>query len=208
MREIIIIQHCQSEHHINDMTGGWTDTPLTDLGKSQADQIGQRLKEELTNTYQLYTSDLLRAKQTAEIVAKHLNLEIRVDNELREINTGIATGKTKAWAKEHRNPRKNDNFEIDYREYEDGETWREFYDRVCRCMERIFNSSEQNLIIVTHGGTLGYIIAWWLNFNYGMLAHSYFSASAGSITALQINNFKQHVLTRLNDKSYLKKYES
>ena len=34
MRKIIVIQHCQSEHHINNMTGGWTDTPLTELGRT------------------------------------------------------------------------------------------------------------------------------------------------------------------------------
>jgi len=31
MVKIILIQHCQSEHHINNMSGGWTDTSLTEL---------------------------------------------------------------------------------------------------------------------------------------------------------------------------------
>lgn len=47
MRKIIIIQHCQSEHHINNMSGGWTDTPLTDLGRKQAELIGLKLKKDL-----------------------------------------------------------------------------------------------------------------------------------------------------------------
>jgi broad specificity phosphatase PhoE len=202
MREIIIIQHCQSEHHINNMTGGWTDTPLTDLGRLQAEQIGVRLSKELISEYVMYSSDLLRAKQTAEIIGKYMKLDIIEDMELREINTGIAIGKTKDWARVHRNPRNSNNFEIDYREYQFGETWREFFDRVCKCMKRIYNSNEKNLIIVTHGGTLGYIVAWWLDFKHEMLINSYFSSSVGSISVLQINTFEQHVLTKLNDTSH------
>ena len=96
MRKIIIIQHCQSEHHINDMSGGWTDTQLTDLGRKQANLIGLRLKKELNkDDYILYSSDLKRAKQTAEIVGEHLDLKVIEDMGLREINTGIAAGKTK-----------------------------------------------------------------------------------------------------------------
>ncbi|MFF2755275.1 histidine phosphatase family protein [Psychrobacillus sp. NPDC058041] len=204
MRKIILIQHCQSEHHINNMTGGWTDTPLTDLGRRQAELVGLKLKRNINSEeYALYTSDLMRAKQTAEIVGKHLNIKILEDMELREINTGIATGKTKDWARENRNPRNFDGFDLDYQEFQDGETWRQFYSRVCDCMERIFNSESKNLIIVTHGGTLGYIIAWWMNFQTEMLAEAYFSASVGSISVLHENSFKQHTLSVLNDTSHL-----
>ena len=44
MGNIILIQHCQSEHHVNNMSGGWTDTPLTELGRKQAEMIGEKLK--------------------------------------------------------------------------------------------------------------------------------------------------------------------
>lgn len=39
MGNIILIQHCQSEHHINNISGGWTDTPLTKVGKNQAKKL-------------------------------------------------------------------------------------------------------------------------------------------------------------------------
>ncbi|HJF33229.1 MAG TPA: histidine phosphatase family protein, partial [Sporosarcina psychrophila] len=50
MGNIILIQHCQSAHHINNMSGGWTDTPLTDLGRKQAKLIGDKLKEEIEDS--------------------------------------------------------------------------------------------------------------------------------------------------------------
>jgi broad specificity phosphatase PhoE len=204
MREIIIIQHCQSEHHTNNMTGGWTDTPLTELGRKQATLTGLRLNNNLIREeFALYSSDLLRASQTAEIIGEQLQLSVNEDDELREINSGIAKGKTKDWAEKNRNPRTSEGFDIDYREFQDGETWREFYNRVCNCMERIVASETKNLIIVTHGGTLGYIIAWWMNFQPKMLTKSYFKASVGSISVLYKNNYNQNVLRVLNDTSHL-----
>lgn len=67
---------------------------------------------------------------------------------LREINTGITTGKTKDLARENRNTRLSNNFDLDYQEFQEGETWRQFYSRVCECMKRIYNFQKHNLIIV------------------------------------------------------------
>ncbi len=204
MREIILIQHCQSEHHINEMSGGWTDTPLTKLGKKQANLIGLRLKRELKGKeFVLYSSDLKRAWQTAEIIGDHLNLNIIPEKNLREINTGVAAGKTKKWANSNRNPRKNNKFDFDYQEFQNGETWRQFSNRAGSCMEKIVESEQKNLIIVTHGGTLGFIIAWWMNFEIHMHSKSYFSASPASISLLQETNDKRHILRKLNDTAHL-----
>lgn len=204
MRKIVVIQHCQSEHHINNMTGGWTDTPLTELGRNQAELIGLKLKKDLeAENYTIYSSDLMRAKQTADIVAKHLNLNVIEEMDLREINTGVAEGKTKDWAREHRNPRLSREFDLDYKEFQDGETWRQFYIRVCEGMKGICDLDKGNIIIVTHGCTLSYIIAWWMKFEFDMLGKAFFSAQPGSISVLQQNNYKQNVLTLLNDRSHL-----
>lgn len=205
MSNIILIQHCQSEHHINNMSGGWTDTPLTDLGRKQAKLIGDKLKKEIVdiNEYAFYSSDLLRAAQTAEIIGNQTNLKVIKNKGLREINTGVAAGKTKDWARENRIPRKSSGFDLDYQEFKDGETWREFYSRVCSCMDRIYEiEKRENLFIVTHGGTLGYIMAWWMKFEPEMIVNAYFSSSVGSITVLSQNSFQQNVLNKFNDTSH------
>ncbi|MNW55980.1 putative phosphoserine phosphatase 2 [compost metagenome] len=204
MRQIYVIQHCQSEHHVNNMTGGWTDTPLTELGKRQAEAVGIRLQKNLDpNEYSLYASDLMRASQTASIIGEQLNIQVKKNNSLREINTGIAAGKTKDWARVNRNPRNSEGFDLDYQEFQNGETWRQFYTRVSNCMENICEIDKSNLIIVTHGGTLAYIIAWWLKFTPEMLNTAYFSGSVGSISLLNNNSFKQNILQLFNDTSHL-----
>ncbi|MCA9766424.1 MAG: histidine phosphatase family protein [Carnobacterium sp.] len=204
MATLILIQHCQSEHHINDMSGGWTDTPLTGLGKKQAEMIGKRLgKQSFINDSILFTSDLLRASQTAKIIGEHLKLPSISNSGLREINTGIAAGKTKKWSNENRNPKFGNKFDLDYREFQDGETWREFYKRVCQCMDSLSKENpKKQLIIVTHGGTLGYILAWWLNFKPEMIVSAYFSSSVGGISTLSQNDFGQHVINTFNDTSH------
>ena len=50
----------------------------------------------------------------------------------------------------------------------------------------VLNSLQDESIslIVTHGGTLGYILAWWLKFKPEMIVNAYFSSSVGGITVL------------------------
>ena len=204
MRNIILIQHCQSEHHINNMSGGWTDTPLTEVGRKQAEIVSDKLKEFVdNNVYALYSSDLLRASQTAKIVGTQLAFDVIQDKGLREINTGVAAGKTKDWVRTNRNSRTRSGFDLDYQEFQDGESWRKFYSRVCGCMDRIYESEkDKNLLIVTHGGTLGYILAWWMKFEPEMIVNAYFSSSVGGITVLSQNSFQQNVVNKFNDTSH------
>lgn len=204
MKKIILVQHCQSEHHINNMSGGWTDTPLTDLGRKQADLIGERLKKEISidDEYNLYSSDFMRAKQTADIIDKKLNLGVIEEFGLREVNTGIAAGKTKEWVMQNQIPM-TEGFNIDHRSFPGGETWREFYSRVIECMEKIYCLNQKNLIIITHGCTLAYIIAWWLKFTPEMLKNAVFTASPASISILDGSMYNQRVLRLLNDTSHL-----
>ena len=85
MKNIITVQHTQSVHHTNGMVGSWTDWDLTELGKAQADHIGRKLKDELKDkNVVMYSSDLKRARQTAEEIAKYLGIEPILRQELRE----------------------------------------------------------------------------------------------------------------------------
>ncbi|WDP90986.1 MAG: histidine phosphatase family protein [Desulfobacter sp.] len=204
MEKIIIIQHCQSEHHINNLTGGWTDTPLTETGKTQADQISKRICNiQNISQYKFISSDLLRAKQTAEIIHNCIKLPFIEDKRLREINNGDAAWKTKDWAKNNRNPRSKESFDINYREYKNGETWIDFFYRIAEFMDMLCSLNESSAILVTHGCALNYIIAWWLNFDLKLLEKSYFSASPGSISILDTNSYGQHALKLMNCTKHL-----
>ena len=123
MKNIITVQHAQSVHHTNGMVGSWTDWDLTEFGKNQADNIGKNLKEELADKKVImYSSDLKRAKQTADEIAKYLGVEPVLRQELRERNLGKCCGKSVQWLRENI---ECDEVTVDDRLFSDGESRRE-----------------------------------------------------------------------------------
>ena len=89
-------------HHTNGMVGSWTDWELSELGMQQANIIGEKLKAELLDKkFVMYSSDLLRAKQTAENIGKHLGISPILRIELRERNLGRCCGKSVQWLREN-----------------------------------------------------------------------------------------------------------
>ncbi|MCI6921284.1 MAG: histidine phosphatase family protein [Lachnospiraceae bacterium] len=84
------------------MVGSWTDWELTELGVRHAKSIGEMLKSELAGKeFVMYSSDLLRAKQTAENVGNCLRLTPVLRSELRERNLGKCCGKSVQWLREN-----------------------------------------------------------------------------------------------------------
>jgi probable phosphoglycerate mutase len=65
---------------------GWLDTPLNDTGRAQAAALAEQLAGDGIRS--LWSSDLSRARETAEIVGRLLGLEVRVDRRLREGHRG------------------------------------------------------------------------------------------------------------------------
>lgn len=187
MRNLIIVQHCQSEHHVNGLTGGWTDTPLTDLGIEQANRVANALKDMLDGEYVIYSSDLLRAKETAEIIRNILGLDIKIEEGLRERNYGIAKDQSSKWLKERRSPMPKVG-RLDHRPIEGAETYREFYNRVTSAMAQIDDTGTENVIVVSHGGTKNNVIAWWLGLPVEALEKVSFGGCPGCITVM--NMFK------------------
>ena len=204
MKSIILIQHCQSEHHVNNLTGGWTDTPLTDLGRRQARCVASRLKSEIGDTScRMYSSDLKRAFQTAEIIGQEIGTIPQVVPELREFNTGIAAGKTVEWAEEHMAPWPPTGVGLDRQPFPESETPRTFYERVSVCLDQLTQEQDLPMLLVAHGGTIGCAISWWLRLDAAGYVGAYFGTSPGSISVLTLSRFEQHTLSRLNDLTHL-----
>lgn len=205
MKSIILIQHCQSEHHVNGLTGGWTDTPLTRLGRKQAKAIGVRLAAELLpKVGTLYTSDLLRTAQTAEAIARHAGIEPALCPELREINIGEGTWKTVEWLRQNQSPippAEQRNF-IDHRMLPGAETKREFFARTAGFLERL-EGQEERVILVTHGGVVMNVIYWWLRLPVKAMNNSYVRCSPGSISYLEEDALGYRSIKALNDTRHL-----
>ncbi|MEW8995595.1 histidine phosphatase family protein [Clostridium sp.] len=203
MKKIITIQHTQSVHHTNGMIGSWTDWDLTNLGKEQANNIGIKLKEELSknSVYVMYSSDLKRAKQTAEIVAKHLNLKPIINEALRERNLGSAVGKSVQWLRENQTAWEKT---IDDRCIPDVESRRETWNRLEPFYNDIMSSEDENIIIVSHGDTLSIFNAMWLGLKPEDLNNCDLFGLAGGVSYFIEDDNGKHIIKRLGDLSYIK----
>lgn len=141
------------------MVGSWTDWELSPLGKTQAENIGKNLSAELSEKYVIYSSDLLRAKETAEIVSKYLGAAPILKTELRERNLGEAVGKSVQWLR--KNMEKPERT-VDDRLFPSAESRRDEWNRLKPFFDEIASNSEENIIIVSHGDLLSVFNAMWL----------------------------------------------
>lgn len=209
MRKIITIQHTQSEQHLNKMIGSLSDWNLTALGIDQANNIGKRLSSEINaNEYVLYSSDLSRAKSTAEIVASYLGIIPVYVETLREFHLGEAIGHSKEWAKSNLRcsvyPETVDwSQNIDEMPFSNSETKLDVWNRVSEFLDNILRSTNKNIIIVSHDGTLSILFAIWLGLDIKQLNRISFFGKTGGVSFLSEDDHGNRIIHRLNDMSYI-----
>ena len=200
MKNIITIQHTQSIHHTNGMVGSQTDWALTELGINQAKHIGEKLKTELTGRkLKMYSSDLLRARQTAEYVGGYLGLTPVLRSELRERNLGKCCGKSIQWLR--------DNIEcqektVDDRMFSDAESRRDEWNRLKPFFDEIMSNDEDDIIIVSHGDLLSVFTIMFLGLDVEVLNAYEMQGAAGGVS-LFVENEGKRIVKRFSDMSYI-----
>jgi broad specificity phosphatase PhoE/ribonuclease HI len=89
---LILIRHGATEHSLDKRFSGRNDLPLNRLGKRQADELAARL--DAIGVTAVVSSPLRRAQQTAEAIASRLDLAVRANDDLAEVDFGVWEGKT------------------------------------------------------------------------------------------------------------------
>ncbi len=201
MKTIITIQHTQSVHHINGMVGSWTDWALSELGVQQANRIGEKLKTELSEKkFVMYSSDLLRAKQTAENVGKYLGLTPILRTKLRERNLGKCCGKSVRWLRENLEMQEKT---VDDRLFSDAESRRDEWNRLKPFFDEVMTSNDENIIIVSHGDLLSVFNTMFLGLSVEMIDTSEIFGLAGGVSFMFENNEGKRFMKRISDMSYI-----
>jgi len=111
----------------------------------------------------VWSSDLLRAQQTAAPIAKHFDLPLRTSVALREMNFGQWEGLS--WKEvEARFPEDARTWRESFPHHRppSGETFQELQRRVIAELERLANEEEPRTLVVTHAGFIRTAIAWVL----------------------------------------------
>jgi len=151
---ILAIRHGETAWNRETRIQGHLDIPLNEVGLAQARRVGAALQGELIDI--IYSSDLARARQTAEAVAQSSGAPLRLDADLRERAFGSFEGRTwaeiaEAWPEQSERWRRRDlEFAAD-----GGETLPVFYARCIGAIERMAAAHPgQTVVIVAHGGVM------------------------------------------------------
>ena len=201
MKTIITIQHTQSVHHTNGMVGSWTDWELSELGVQQANRIGKKLKTELLQKkFVMYSSDLLRAKQTAEIVGKHLGLTPVLRAELRERNLGKCCGKSVQWLRDNQEMQEKT---VDDRLFSDAESRRDEWNRLKPFYDGIMASKDENIIIDSHVDLLSVCNTMFLGLDIETLNACEIFGLTGGVSHMIVNDDGKRFIKRVSDMSYI-----
>jgi probable phosphoglycerate mutase len=148
---LIVVRHGETAWNREKRMQGTTDTPLSEVGREQAQALGRRLAGGRFTA--LYTSDLSRARDTAHAIAEHTGRAAVADPRLRERRFGIFEGLTfeeivARYPGEHARFASRDP---DYA-VPGGESARSFMERCIGCLAEIAGRHPgDEVVVVTHG---------------------------------------------------------
>jgi broad specificity phosphatase PhoE len=136
---LLLVRHGETDWNADGRLQGQTDRPLSEYGRGQARQLAEDLEGEGLDA--IYSSDLSRARETAEIVGERLGLPVELEPDLREKDWGTWEGLTAV---------ERDRIEFV------GESTQAHQERMLRALRRIAerHPGEGRVLVVTHGGSM------------------------------------------------------
>ncbi|MBV8956567.1 MAG: histidine phosphatase family protein [Solirubrobacterales bacterium] len=151
---VLLARHGQTDDNLEPLRfQGFTDTPLNDTGRRQAAELAERVADR--GIVSLWSSDLRRARETAEIVGGSIGLLPRLDARLREANRGRWEGRLfteierdepdayAAWMRAGATFR-----------FPEGESLRDQQERVSAAVQDIAACRQLPALVVCHGGSI------------------------------------------------------
>ncbi len=154
MRNIYFVRHGETNANIEKRYCGFTDIELNENGIIQAKEVSEKIKDLEIDLF--FSSDLLRAKMTANEINKNHNLDIEYLENLREMNFGELENLTfkEIGEKFPKEKEKIIAFKNEY-VFPSGESLKILYERTNKCLKEILNKyKDENILIVSHSGAI------------------------------------------------------
>jgi broad specificity phosphatase PhoE len=159
---LYLVRHGQSAGNAEGRFGGHSPTPLSELGRQQAEITARALAKERIKA--IYSSDLLRAIQTAEPLAQILNLPLITTPAFRERKVGVLEGKTFDESKaEH----PQDYYALVNRNIHhvitEGESYRQLLRRATGALHEVLRTHQgEGVVIFSHTGAICFLTLYLL----------------------------------------------
>jgi broad specificity phosphatase PhoE len=155
--KIYLIRHGETTSDTENRYGGNYDDHLTPLGRDQLARTAENLLDKGIEI--VFTSSLIRAKESGEIIASKINCPVEIAEDIQERNYGILAGLTKQEAVDkypgvveaHKNPENTDP---------EGESFLNFQKRTLRGFKEIFAKEYTTVAIVSHGGPIKQLLKY------------------------------------------------
>ncbi|MEV7904869.1 histidine phosphatase family protein [Streptomyces anulatus] len=192
MRTVHVIAHPEATHHVEGVVGGWHDSHLTPAGRLAAASAARTLRAAIPRAaeVELFSSDLLRARQTADAVGGVFGVEPILDPRLREKSYGEAEGRPQEWLDRRFVPPPAVGDRMGHHEGVSGsETKTAFAQRIYAALDEILRRPCEHQIIVTHGFALTFVVMSWFRMPIESLGYVNLRAPSGSITTLREDDF-------------------
>lgn len=162
---LYLVRHGESEANAAKRYAGQSDSPLTARGREQAKVVAAALRATLFD--RVVSSDLSRAHDTAEIIAREHGLDVEVFPELREIDVGEAAGRAIEDAKQ-----RFDWGPGRFVQWPGGESLEQVRDRAVSAVDRIVAASPgKTICIVGHGGVTRILISHFMGLLPALYQH-------------------------------------
>jgi len=154
---LLLARHGETDWNREQRWQGHADPALNDTGRDQARALARSLAAEPPTA--VWSSDLARSRETAEIVAAELGLPVRLDSRLREVDVGEWSGLL--WSEiEDRFPGGVARRQAGGTGWEGGESFEAMRERVEQALSDVAAAHpDERVLVVTHGGP---VAAAWL----------------------------------------------
>jgi len=201
--DLILVCHGQSVQKQNGkLLGWWADVPLSPLGQRQALLLGERLQRDF-DIGALYTSPLIRAGETADILGRMVRVTPVVEAGLRELDGGALASLSYEEARA-RYP----DLIVHGRVSSDGhlpggESYADLHVRVESVIGRIASQDTGQVAVVTHGGPVVAYLRAFMSYMWETRGKPRFICDAASIHHVRIGDGGEKTVVRLNDTAHL-----
>ncbi|WP_294666714.1 histidine phosphatase family protein [Fusobacterium ulcerans] len=159
MGKLIIVRHGQTQMNVEGIFFGKLNPGLNEMGRVQCKKAEDILKKHGYDA--VYSSDLLRAAETAELV-NYLKLPIKFDKRLQEIDFGIFEGLSYKEIKE-KYPAECEKSKNEWKTFDfvTGESLEKLQSRAIEFVESL--DKTKNNLVVTHWGVINCILSWYFS---------------------------------------------